>query len=500
MSKATRRMLCLLLVFLLLFSSISVMASFAEQKAETSVIETNIGIQPFDYKRMISTNTEKSYSVKVETDGGKPHSARIHIRGNGTKEVGMQLPTKRLPIELTFENAEDYSETIANSCAKICNVITPFELMAQHIAYDMFAYLDIPVPAHAFSFIQYNDVDFGVFFVLEEINEEFLAKHFSQQYGSLYKSSGGNNRFSFVYSRWFGGLRIVIDQGSERFLALLEALDRGKGYEEYLDMDEAMRFFACTAAYGGASSLLSEQNNYFLFDTGDKFIFLPWDLSEAFSAEPTDNGVDRFRLGSGEDTTPSELFDLLMRDNANRKLYHEYLRQICEGFLAPDTLDAHFQSLVSVVSPYLQRDCTICCTWEQKPENVPDLPVTFRSLLSILHAIHENLMAQLDGTEDTFFVDPAYAYIEQEIGDTLAYAVKNTSTMNRHITDDICKGYTSYCRRRGITRFATGDPMETAAAFSVFFVVFCVLFLSVRRPSKKNHRQKRRPEPENRRC
>lgn len=474
MKKHARWTQCISIVLLFFFLfSVTV---FAKKSEEPHVLETNIGMQPIDYKRMISTKTENKYDVRVEVNGGKPNSARIHSRGNGSKVIGMSLPAKRVPIELRFDNPSDYSELIANTCVKFCNVITPFELLAQHIAYDMFEYLDIPTPAHTFSFMQYNDVDFGMYFVLEDINEEFLAKHFSPPFGSLYKGAEGVERQSYAHSEWFGSLRAVTDHGSERILALLNALNQGEGYEKYLDMDEVLRFFACTAAYGGASSILTELSNFFLYDTGDKIIILPWDMSEAFAADITENGIDHFCMDYWDDAPPSKLFDLVMQDADNREKYHDYIRKICNGFLSSEALDPYFQSLVSCVSPYMKRDCTILFNWEQgMPEDAPDIPVTFQSLHRFIHEIHDNLLAQLDGTADTFFVDLALTQIHQELDDENAYIIQNTSTINTHIEKDICIGYTSYCRRVGISHFATGDPAELVVSLCFFSFSFCVV-------------------------
>ena len=484
-----RRALCCCAALLLLCALFPARAFCAAPDA--AVIETDIGIQPFDYRRMISTRTENKFSVRVETDGGPARPARIHIRGCGSKEAGMALPTKRLPIELTFETAADYTGRIANSCVKFCNVLTPYELLAQQIAYDMFASLGVPVPTHSFAFIRYNDVDFGVFFALEDINEEFLAKHFPRPFGTLYKGAEGDLSQPYAYSPWFGGLRAVNEGGHERIQALLEALKQGEGFEEFWDMDEALRFLACTAAYGGASSLLTELSNFFLYDAAGGFVLLPWDLSEAFSAEETQNGVDRFRLEFWEEAPPCELFDLLMRSEENRERYHSYIRELCEGFLAPENFDPYFLSLTELLTPWLQRDGTIWFNWErQTPENAPELPVTFRALRDSVHRIRENLLAQLAGTEDRFYVSPALEQARQEIDDEMAFVAQNSFSINMDITGDICQGYTAYCRRRGIARFATGDPAETAAAAAVFAAsAGLTAGLAGRRSRKKKRRE-----------
>lgn len=486
MLKTAYRVFCVFLSFALFLPLLASAASDAD-----SVIETNIGIQPFDYKRMISSTVEKKYPVNVEINNGKPHPAQIHIRGCGTKAAGMSIATKRLPIELQFENAAFYAEQIGNTCVKFCNVLSPYELAAQYIAYDMFAFLDIPTPAHSFAFLQYNDVDFGLYFVLEDINIQFLQKHFSQPFGSLFKGGINDKNRSYINSSWFGDIQIVENHGTDRIYALLDALDQGEGYEDYLDVDEVLRFLACTAAYGGASSILTELSNFFLYDTGDKFILLPWDLSEAFSSDITKNGIDHFRMEFWEDAPPSRLFELLMKSDNNRKLYHNYIQKICEEFLDPNIFDAYYYSLVSLASPYLERDCTIWFNWEtNEPKNALPIPVTMQSLSENIHHIYDNLKAQLNGTEDTFYIDPILTHIHEEIADELSYIVLNTPTMDLKITNKICKAYSSYCRSRGITHFTTGDPAETAAAAGLFAAVFLVLIVVTRKNRKREKRRK----------
>ena len=499
-----RRILYLSIVSFFLLSFMGVNYSFAKETPEATVIETNIGIQPFDYKRMISTKEENCYKVSVSTDSGTEHTGKIHIRGSASKEMGFATQMKRLPIELSFEQGMFFSTEISNTCVKFNNVIVPSQLLAEYIAYDLFEFLGIPTPAHSFSFISYNDVDFGLFFVLEDINEEFLEKHFSNPFGSLYKGADKSYDQPYSYSAFFGGLSAKIDHGSERILALLDALNCGEGYEKYLDVDEVLRFFACTAAYGGENSILTELTSYYLYDNNGKFVLLPWDNSEAFQASDTKNGIDHFRLEFWEDAPPSVLFDLLMQKEENKKLYHLYLNEINENFLKPEILDPYFQSLASLVSPYLLRDPTI---FFNTPYGLPVAPEegvgTIGSLLLTLHEVYENLSAQLNGSADVFYINQAHEAIPptEEFQEMIAYIMDHSPGVNLNITDAICVGYTAYCRSRGINHFATGDPAEFLFAAFFFAVTVFVLILYIRVISaKKKLTQKKKTWGENRRC
>lgn len=494
MLAVVRRVLCFFVVLLLLFSPLGAKGILAAQKPEPAVIETNIGIPPRDYKKMISTKEENRFPVAVSVDQGPVHTGQIHIRGSSSKEMGFATKAKRLPVQIKFNSAAFFSDQIANTCVKFNNAITPSRLLGQYLAYEMFEFLNIPTPSHSFAFLQYNDVDFGLYFALENINEEFLRKHFSKPFGSLYKGTDEPDDQPYFQSSFFGGLLAKADHGSERLLALLDSLDRGEGYEEYLNVDEVLRFFACTAAYGGDNSILTELTSFFLYEDNGKFILLPWDNSEAFFATPTNNGIDHFRLEFWEDAPPCALFDLLMQKEENKALYHTYLKEINEHFLDPETMDPYVQSLASLISPYLLRDHTMFF-------NAPyELPVTpeedlgsVGAFLQTLHRIHDNLSAQLNGTEDVFYSNPAHQDMpaaEDDFDQFMAYLLANSPSVNLNITKEICGSYSSYCQKRGIDYADASAELPIAVILFVGFVCItlaavCVV-LAIR---KRKHRE-----------
>lgn len=500
-----RQKLCLALLLFFLFFIASTFPICAQAETKATVIETNIGIQPSDYKKMIATKAENRFYVNVSANNGAVHRAKIHIRGNASKEIGFASPTKRLPIELRFAETSDYSDQIYNTYVDFANAPAPARLVAEYLAFEMFAFLDIPTPAHTFAFLQYNDVDFGLYHALEAVNQIFLEKSFSAPFGSLYKSvNTSQSGHSYSSSQWFGDLEVKIDQGSERIDALMDALNRGEGYEEYMDVDEFLRFFACTAAYGGYNSILTELTGFYLYDDHGKFILLPWDNSDAFMEDKTENGIDHFQLEYWEDAPACFLFDLLMQDTNNRETYHNYIRKLNNQFLAPEALDPLFQSLASLIRPYLLRDHTVFL-------NAPyDLPVsaeekgygTLESLLCTLHRYHDNLNAQLNGSENTFFYNSeldAIPVAEQpeQLDQMIDYLVHVSPSIDPDITNKICVGYSDYCRSRGITHFSTGDPAEYVVTFILFGIVLGIALFSVWRPQRRSGFQKKTQRSDN---
>ena len=490
---------CLFFALIFIFSSVYLCQNetFAAETSVPVVYTFDIGIPPKEYQTLISDESEPVFSVVFSVDGGASFPGEIRLRGNSSKMYGLAIPTKRIPVQFKFKKTIPLKETINNSCIKLINSLTPYRLLAEYIALDLFSFCGIPTPAHEFIFLRYNDVDFGLYLAVENVNKDFLAKNFSSPFGSLLKESEGNGNLLVPYSSWFGGLRMVQDNGTERVLALMDALDRGKGYEEYLDIEEVLRFFACTAACGAEDSILSEKSNYFLYDTGEKFVLLPWDLSEAFSASETGNGIDSFqsRLGG---SSPSALFDLLMREEQNRAKYHAYLQEINDRFLAPEIMEPYLQELAALVAPFLSRDPTMLCNLPFETPVVPEEGYgSVGSLLYTLTKIHGNLAEQLNGSVHVFYANPANDEILslEEADRRFEYLLQHSPTIDPDITDRICENYPAYCRKAGSPQSGAGDPLGTVIVLAVSFVVFFAAFLLVRRSVNKKRTKQRAIPP-----
>ena len=499
------KILCLCLAFFFALPSFSFLqSSVSAAKLPAPVVHTfDIGIQPSAYRQLVSDDSEPRLPMQISVDNGPLTRGKIKLRGNSSKWIGLALPTKRIPVQIVFDGADPVENTFNNSCVKLINSFLPFRLLAEYIALDLFSFCGIPTPAHHFVFLRYNDVDFGLYLAVEDINETFLSKHFSFPFGSLLKGAEGDAGQPYSRSSWFGELRMDLDHGDERLLLLLDALERGRGYEEYLDIDEVLRFFACTAAYGGIGSILEEQSNFFLYDTGEKFILLPWDLSDAFSAEPTNNGIDCFRMEYWNTAPPCVFFDLLMQDENNRKMYYAYLEEINDRFLNPETMEPYFQSMASLVAPYLSKDCTM-------PFNLPyELPVVpeegygnIGSLLSTLTNIHDNITKQLQGSEHVFYSNPAWKNLppEEEFDRRIDYFLQNSPRIDLHITNQICINYSFYCFKLLHSRMAATSPIELTVALAIFVVTFCAVFFSYRLLKGNINSHKERKPSENRKC
>ena len=478
-----KRVIALLLLTCMIvsFSVCAKCAVEASADGGSVLVQTDVGIRPDDFRSMIANKEKISHPVWVRADGGDYRGAKINIRGSSSKDIGMLMPTKRIPFELVFNSGAEAVPPFSNPSVKYINPFMPYRLLAEYVGLDLFASSGIPTPEHAFSFLRLNGTDFGVYLAVEDVNKHFLTKHFSGNVGSLYKCTNNINPDADLHTVWFGNIFTKTDRGSQTLSALLAALDRGEGFENYLDMDEILRFFACTAVIGGNGSILTERSNFLLYDNGGKFVLLPWDLSEAFCAFLSGNGIDHFELDD-DSGDPNPLFELIMQNPENREKYHAYIRQINDTFLSPERIQPYLRSLIREVAPYLLRDRTIF-------RNVPDLETAMTSgnvlysenLAAVLDEIHTQIQDQLDGKIDAFYLNTDRFVLPDMIDYTewMDALSQSTDNYNASVVEAVCDAYPVW--RRGFVR---RELFSMRKDFFISAIVFtpCFVIVLLRRP------------------
>ena len=462
--------------------------AFAAASPEPVAV-TDIGIKPGVYDKLISDDRNVQRPAAASVDGGSANSVKINIRGESSRWIGQAIPTRRIPFRIKYSAGNALTEQLGNKSVIYRNAFTPFRLLAEAVAMDLFEYMDVPTPAHAFSFVQFNGVDFGLYLTIEEVNETFLAKHFSGNLFSLYKSVSDQIPAKRYDSVWFGTLEAEIDRGSADLLRLTDALDKGNDYERYLDTDEFLRALACIAAIGGGGSFALENKDFILYDNNGKFVLIPWDMDEAFRDYPTENSIDRFYLND-DPNCPNPLFDLILSNPAYKTQYYAYLNQILDGFLAPEILFPKVEALVRDISPYLMRDTSIFLNsdsvasdllYETRLEKCP--------LMYTLQNYYTSLKEQLNGTAQHFFVNPQYDLNEFEltVGGVAGYYAAHSPMLNTDLPELIRSAYPAW-KKNAYGEGFPGLDRESLFALGVFAAGAFVLALSFIIPACRGRR------------
>jgi hypothetical protein len=123
-----------------------------------------------------------------------------------------------------------------------------------------------------------------------------------------------------------------------------------------------LRYLAASTVMGNLDSYQGTlAHNYYLYEESGQFSIIPWDLNESFGT---------FSMGCGDisglyidEPTQDALSDrpliaALLSDDENLDTYHDYITQLIEGDLDPDTLEQTIDDIADLIRSDVQSDPT----------------------------------------------------------------------------------------------------------------------------------------------
>lgn len=283
---------------------------------EDTVNEINIEIDEADWQDMLENPLEEEYhKANVTINGETVGNVAIRTKGNTSLTSVANSDSDRYSFKLDF----DYYDNNGNyyGLKKLClnNNYSDNSSMREYISYKIMGEMGLDVPECAYSHITVNGEEWGLYLAVEPVDEVFLAEHFADATGDLYKPEGmGGTGADLVYNgddiSAYTGLNLKTNLNSsdgKEILALMQALEDGEGLEEVLDVEKALKYIAANVALANFDSYLGvTTHNFYLYEENGRFTIIPWDMNLAFGGfgggevdiyEPTKQGMGGFGGG-----------------------------------------------------------------------------------------------------------------------------------------------------------------------------------------------------------
>lgn len=154
------------------------------------------------------------------------------------------------------------------------------------------------------------------------------------------------------------------DEDKMRVIEALKKLGEGEELEEYINVDDCLRYFAAQTFIVNMDSYYSSlKHNYYLYENDGQLTILPWDLNLAFggfqnsdAGQAVNSAVDTPMGGSLEKERP--LYSKLMEVTEYQELYHSYLQEIVDGYVNSGQFASTLSKIKSVIAPYVDMDAT----------------------------------------------------------------------------------------------------------------------------------------------
>lgn len=306
----------------------------------------------------------------VTVDGETVLGVGLRYKGNGTFIEGQQFG--RLPFKIDFNEYDDDLKFRGLTKINFNNNASDPSLLREALSYEMFREAGIPCSRIGFARLtltvtgEFEDKSLGLYTVVEQVDKRFLKDRYGSADGLLLKPStfGVFRDLGDDWKEYEIGYVPKTDPTEQQkqrvieFAKLLQHADDEKfnsQLEDYLDVDQFLRFLAVNVLLCNLDSFLGGSQNHYIYlePESNKFQFLPWDMDHSFGAFPLE-GTAHSRRNLSIDQPGGEKHRLIRRVLAipeHKATYYSYLNQYLETSFEEEKLKRQISETADFVRP-----------------------------------------------------------------------------------------------------------------------------------------------------
>lgn len=173
-------------------------------------------------------------------------------------------------------------------------------------------------------------------------------------------------------------LKSTDEEDWQKVIEMIKNLNTGTNLEEYMDVDQVLRYFAVNTFLVNLDSYAGNmKHNYYLYEEEGVFQILPWDFNLSFGGFGMDSAekVINFPIDAPVTDTMenSPLIAKLLEVPKYQELYHQYLDQLVKNYVESGIYQATINKLDALISPSVKNDATAFYTYEEYQNSLPHL-------------------------------------------------------------------------------------------------------------------------------
>lgn len=355
-------------------SSTSSTSLFDDNKVHT--IKVNFENKDFwdslvDYKNLKDSLLISNYMLcNVEIDGEKLDSSGISIKGESSYDF---YPTKKKSFKIGFNKFIKGKKYQNFKKISLNNNFKDPAMMREKIMLDFIRRQGLPAPRSSYARLYLNDVYWGLYLVVEEIDSKFLATNFSNDsIGNLYKGEPqaeltwhGDNveNYSRRYKKetnekennWkdlIGFIRTINDNSDEETYR--------KNLEKIFNIDNCLKIWAINNLFVNVDAYnMLYPHNYFLYHNTatDKFEWISYDFNYGFAAWNSQydlNSVENFDILFVKQ--PMELNPFTEKLLINNKFFRKKYLDIMNKLVNDQFTEQYLFSRMDEISALISKD------------------------------------------------------------------------------------------------------------------------------------------------
>jgi len=312
--------------------------------------------------------------AEVFYNGKEWYRVGVRFKGNSSLQSSWQNGILKLSFKLDFDEFEDDYPQIDNQRfygfkkLSLKNNYEDKSLLREKVAGDVFRNAGL-AGSHTAFYALYLDhgegpMYFGLYTLVEEVDDTVLDTQFSDDDGNLYKPDGDAASFA---NGTFDEDEFVKKTNEDeadfsdvqRLLTILHDDTRTSdpvtwraNLENVFDTDVFLKYLAANTVIQNWDTYGRMTHNYYLYNNPDtdKLTWIPWDNNEALQ----DGKMGGSPALDFSDISASQwpLIGYLYQDEVYRAQYDTYVEEIVEGPFNVTTIQSQYATYSALIEPY----------------------------------------------------------------------------------------------------------------------------------------------------
>ncbi|ALJ04684.1 spore coat protein [Pseudalgibacter alginicilyticus] len=312
--------------------------------------------------------------AEVFYEGKEWYRVGVRFKGNSSLQSSWQAGILKLSFKLDFDEFEDDYPQIKNQRfygfkkLSLKNNYDDKSMLREKVAMDVFKNSGLVGSNTAFYtvYVDYGSGAqyFGVYTLVEEVDDTVIDTQFSSDDGNLYKPDG--DAASFAYGTYDEDEYVKKNNEDEadfsdvsNLLATLHDTSRTtdaatwrSNLDAIFDTDVFLKYLAINTVIQNWDTYGRMTHNYYLYNnpSTNKLTWIPWDNNEALQ-EGKINGSPELDFS---DVSASQwpLIGYLYNDSVYKAKYDAYLQDVINGAFEINTMQSLYASYSDLIAPY----------------------------------------------------------------------------------------------------------------------------------------------------
>ena len=311
--------------------------------------------------------------ASVFYNGKEWYKVGIRFKGNSSLQSAWQAGILKLSFKLDFDEYEDDYPQIKNQRFygfkkfSLKNNYNDTALLREKVAAEIFKNAGLAVSNTGFYtlYVDYGSGPqyFGLYTLVEEIDDTVIDTQFSSGDGNLYKPEDDGSNFANGSFNEDGFEKKTNEDEADwsDVKAVFSALHSSNrtsdpaawraGLDAVFDTDTFLNYLAVNTVIQNWDTYGRMEHNYYLYNNPDnnKLTWIPWDNNEAFQTGKQ-GGALNLNFSNLTGTWP--LISYLYADSVYKAKYDAYVKATTEGPFATSYIQGVYDTYADLIEPY----------------------------------------------------------------------------------------------------------------------------------------------------